>query len=374
MSVAELRRIGALLREQRHILLSRWRREVRQLPSAQELDVPSLNDHMPLLIDELANALEQQPDDCAEETLLRGSPPAHGRQRLHDGFNVEEVVAEYNVLRSCIHGLAEEHGIIIHGNDLRVINRIIDEAIGLAVQTYATQLSLEIKRHRDQHIAFVANDLRTPLQAISLTVRVIERSLAHGGDNPQNEKLLRVLRRNIQQLEDSVVEVIKTKGDFSADTRETLECRHIDLWPIVENVISGLAPVITASSVELINDVPADLQVFADADLLGRALENTLAFAVANAPRGVVRVSAEDAGGKGTCISVHYSGAPLSAAELDNFFSVPPSNGQQTAEVHGGLPVVKQLIEAHGGEASARTSGADRTIIGLTLPAANRSA
>lgn len=235
MSIAELRRIGALLREQRHVLLARWRRQVRQLPSAEGLDVPSLNDHMPLLIDELATALEKQPEEAAEQTLMRGSPPIHGRQRLHDGFNVEEVVAEYNVLRSCVHDLAEEHGMIIHGADLRVVNRIIDEAIGLAVQTYATQLSLEIKRHRDQHIAFVANDLRTPLQAISLTVRVIEQALTHDGNNPQSEKLLKVLRRNIQHLEQSVVEVIKSKSDSPTGAGEKMECRLIDLWPVVEN-------------------------------------------------------------------------------------------------------------------------------------------
>ena len=146
MTVASLRRIGALIREQKHVLLARWRRNVRQLPSAQSLDTPTLNDHMPVLLDELADALESQPDDSAEEALLQGSPPVHGRQRLHDGFNVEEVIAEYNVLRGCIHDLAEENGIVIHGNDLRVVNRMIDEAVGLAVQTYSTQLSLEIKK------------------------------------------------------------------------------------------------------------------------------------------------------------------------------------------------------------------------------------
>src|SRR4051812_26592582 len=129
MSIATLRRIGALVREQKHVLLSRWRRQVRLLPSAQSLDTPSLNDHMPFLIDELATALESQPDETAEEMLLQGSPLVHGRQRLHDGFNLEEVVAEYNVLRGCIHDLAEEHGMVIHGTDLRVVNRIVDEAI-----------------------------------------------------------------------------------------------------------------------------------------------------------------------------------------------------------------------------------------------------
>src|SRR5215510_1941207 len=177
MSVASLRKIGALIREQRDVLLARWRGQVRQLPSAKGLSAPTLNDHMPNLIDELAEALEIPPDKEVGGVLLRGSPPVHGRQRLRDGFNVEEVVAEYNVLRGCVHDLAEEDGFAIQGNDLRVVNRVIDEAIGLAVQTYATQLSLEIKRDRDRHIAFVANDLRTPLQAISLSVRLIERTL-----------------------------------------------------------------------------------------------------------------------------------------------------------------------------------------------------
>ena len=250
------------------MLLARWRRNVRQLPSAQSLDTPTLNDHMPVLLDELADALESQPDDSAEEALLQGSPPVHGRQRLHDGFNVEEVIAEYNVLRGCIHDLAEENGIVIHGNDLRVVNRMIDEAVGLAVQTYSTQLSLEIKKHRDEHIAFVANDLRTPLQAISLTVGLIERNLEGASGNAAAEKLLRVLRRNIQQLEKSVIDVIKANGDPAVGEQSKLVCRDIDLWPLVEAVVHGLDPVIAASSVELVNDVPHDLHVFADAGIL----------------------------------------------------------------------------------------------------------
>ncbi|HEX4414007.1 MAG TPA: sensor histidine kinase [Lacipirellulaceae bacterium] len=367
MSVVSLRRIGALIREQRHILLARWRRQVRQLPSARELDTPSLNDHMPYLIDELADALEAQPDDVAEELLLQGSPPAHGRQRLHDGFNVEEVVAEYNVLRSCVHDLAEEHGIVIHGNDLRVVNRIIDEAIGLAVQTYATQLSLEIKKHRDEHIAFVAHDLQTPLQAISLTVRMIEQTVAASGTGAPTEKLLKILRRNVEQLEKSVIDVIKTSG-ASAEDSEKLERREVDLWPIVESVMTELQPIISASSVELVNNVPAELRVFADAGLLTRALENAVAFAVNSAPRGIVRVEAADAGTAGVCCEIHHNGAPPSPDTMSTLFD------QGTDAQHGpdgiglSLAIVKRVIEAHCGEAHVRTSDEPTTTIEFRLP------
>lgn len=370
MTVASLRRIGALIREQRHVILSRWRRDVRQLPSAQGLDAPTLNDHMPLLIDELADALESQPDNSAEDALLQGSPPAHGRQRLHDGFNLEEVVAEYNVLRACVHDVVEEQGLVIHGSDLRVVNRIIDEAVGLAVQTYATQLSLEIQRHRDQHLAFVAHDLHTPLQAIAVTVSIIERTLTGAASNDQANKLLRVLRRNLQQLEKSVADVIKASGNSGADAK--LERRTIDLWPLVEGVVRGLEPVVAASSVELINDVPSDVAVFADAGLLKRVFENLLAFAVNSAPRGTVRVKALEAGRAGVQCRVSHNGAPLPTAELSTLFE----NGEQQPPQEGiglGLAIVKQSVEAHGGEITAKVNEKGETLFELRLPAAERS-
>ncbi len=373
MSVAGLRKIGALIREQRHVLISRWRHQVRQLSSAKGLDVPSLNDHMPYLIDELAEALEAQPDGSAGDVLLQGSPPVHGRQRLHDGFNVEEVVAEYNVLRGCVHDLAEEHGMVIHGAELRVVNRIIDEAIGLAVQTYATQLSLEIKKHRDQHIAFVANDLRTPLQAISVSVRVIERTMDAAASNPQAEKLLKVLRRNIQQLEKSVTEVIKANGDSPTEASTKLDCRQIDLWPLVESVVDGLAPVIASSSVELLNNVSPDMQVFADAGLLTRVLENILAFAINAAPRGIVRVEANDDDRLGVCCKVHHNGAPLSEIAIAAIFDDDESKDAASDAIGLNLSLVKHSIEAHGGSVSANSSEDAGTTIEFNLPTGDRS-
>ncbi|HEX3600595.1 MAG TPA: HAMP domain-containing sensor histidine kinase [Lacipirellulaceae bacterium] len=373
MSVASLRKIGALIREQRHVLLARWRHQLRQLPSAQGLDTPSLNDHMPYLIDELSGALESQPDDVGEDLLLQGSPPAHGRQRLHDGFNLEEVVAEYNVLRACIHDVAEEHGIIIHGNDLRIVNRIIDEAVGLAVQTYTTQLSLEIKEHRDQHMAFVANDLRVPLQAISLTVRIIERTLAGAPAEPSANKLLKVLRRNIEQLEKSMVDVIKANGDSSSEAAQKLERRQIDLWPIVQAVISDLEPVISTTSVDVVNDVPADLRVFADAGLLSRVFENAIAFAINSAPRGIVRIEAIDSPTDVVRCQVHHNGAALPPGDLSKLFEDDASGQESASGIGLALAIVSQLIEAHGGSVSAHSSESDGTTIEFRLPAAERS-
>src|SRR5688500_19918875 len=74
---SDLDRLAALIRRERDGLLFRWRQQVRELPSAQHLDAPTLNDHVPQLIDELADALKARSDETIPEVLSEASPPAH---------------------------------------------------------------------------------------------------------------------------------------------------------------------------------------------------------------------------------------------------------------------------------------------------------
>src|SRR4051794_40747782 len=110
MSNLNLDKLAALIEHDREALLSRWRDQVRELPSAKKLDIPTLNDHVPALLDELAAVLKSHTEATIPEALRDGTPPEHGVQRLMDGFDLEEVVAEYNILRGCIHDLADGNG------------------------------------------------------------------------------------------------------------------------------------------------------------------------------------------------------------------------------------------------------------------------
>ena len=141
------------------------------------MDIPTLNDHMPGLLDELVAALQAHSAQTIPEGFGAGSAQAHGLQRVQDAFDIEEVVAEYNILRGCIHDLADDNGLSLQGRPFHVVNRVFDQAIGSALQTYATQRALEVRRRREDYLAFVAHDLRTPLNAISLAGKVLEKSL-----------------------------------------------------------------------------------------------------------------------------------------------------------------------------------------------------
>ena len=131
-SASELDKLSALIRRERDALLCRWREQVRELPSAQHLDAPTLNDHVPQLVDELAAALKARSAETIPEALSEASPPAHGLQRVQDGFDIEEVVAEYNILRGCIRDLAQANGLTLQ-ELFHILNRVLDGAIGLAV-------------------------------------------------------------------------------------------------------------------------------------------------------------------------------------------------------------------------------------------------
>ena len=174
MTVENLNKLAQLVRRERDNLLASWRQQVRQLPSARNLDIPVLNDHIPALLDELVVALQSDFSQTIPEALLESSPPVHGLQRLQEAFDIQEVVAEYNILRGCIHDFAENNGMNLQGQPFHVINRVLDHAIGLALQTYATQQALQVQKRREEYLAFVAHDLRTPLNAISLATRVLE--------------------------------------------------------------------------------------------------------------------------------------------------------------------------------------------------------
>ncbi len=372
MSTANLVTLGHLIGEEREAFLERWRARVRHLPSAQSLDVPALNDHVPALLDEMAELLQQQTEDAVEETLLEGSPPIHGRQRLQDGFDIAEVVAEYHELRGCVYELAEENGLVIRGRSLQIVNRVIDEAIGLAVQTYATERALEVQQRRAEQLAFVAHDLRTPLSAVRLAADYLELTLSDKLTDTEVAEMIQILKRNVQQLGELITRIIKEHSDAQIQLEQKLERRTFDLWPLVQEVIGNLAPVSETAGVQLANNVPRQLQVYADAELLARIFQNLLSNAFKYSPRSEVTIEARTLpSGEVECV-VRDNGVGMPPEQLSRVFEMRSENSERTDGFGLGLAIVKELVEAHGGEVDVESADGAGTAIRFTLPAKSK--
>jgi len=366
MANSDLDKLAALILRERDTLLAQWRKEVRALPSAQHLDAPTLNDHVPQLIEEVAAALQARSDETIPEALSEASPPAHGLQRVEDGYDIEEVVAEYNILRGCIHDLAQANGLTLQGKPFHILNRVLDGAIGLAVQTFANQRALQVRERREEYLSFVAHDLRTPLNAISLATRVLELALPERVANVAHAQMFRTLRRNVQHLDALVNKVIEENTGPLAELGIKLERRTFDLWPLVEGLIRDLDPVAHTASTRLVNQVPEELAIYADADLLRRILQNVIANAIRYTPRGEVVIGARQAGGSFECW-VSDNGEGIPPERLEKVFEkteTDPAGGGWGL----GLAIVKSFVEAHHGVVSVESEEGSGSTFRFTLP------
>jgi len=360
--------LAALIRRERDALLAEWREEVRQLSVAHNLDVPTLNDHIPDLLEELACELEV----CSDGSMIEGlkeNPITHGLDRLRLGFDIEEVVAEYNALRGIIQDLIERHGLRLRGAVNRTINRVIDVSIGLAVKTYATQKALEIQQRREEHLAFVAHDLRSPLSAIAMAAQLLERTVPDVIKDERAASLLETMHRNLRNLNSLVVKVVQEEANLKAGVNEKVKREELKLRMLVEVVVSDLLPLAEASNLTLINRVPEDLIAFADANMLTLIFQNLVSNAIDYTPNGEVVIEAQRINESASIecwVSDNGSGIP--ADRLEKVFDKLETDPDKQGGMGLGLAIVKQFVEAHGGEVGVESKPGQGSTFRFTIP------
>jgi two-component system phosphate regulon sensor histidine kinase PhoR len=364
----DMNHLAALLRKERENILTSWRAQVRALPSARHLDTPTLNDHIPGLLEELAQAFETGSAQSIPDGLAEESAPIHGLQRLKDEFDLEEVVAEYNILRGCIHDLATQNGIHLQGTPFHVLNQVFDHAIGLALKTYTVQRATDVQQRREEYLSFVAHDLQTPLFAISLAGRMLEKMLPIHGYGADSIQMLSTLSRSATQLEGLVRKVLEENTHLQMEDGIKVVRREFDLWPLVVGLQEDLLTVAQATGTRLANKMAHDLVVFADAGLLRRVLQNLVANAIRYTPQGKVVVGAEQNAAGGVDCWVTDDGAGIPAEILGAVF-VKGETDSSTNESKGlGLAIVQLFTEAHGGTVTVESKEGQGSTFRLSLP------
>jgi two-component system, OmpR family, phosphate regulon sensor histidine kinase PhoR len=381
-----VQKIGTRMLESESLLLDRWRQRVRALETARDLDVPTLNDHIPLLIRDIASAFieygaQNSPDKGAPGTqetdhgMVReasDSAEAHGVQRLSDGFDLSEVVAEYSMIRDVIFEFAAESGLKLGPETISCVNSVIDVAISRAVKTYAAHRAAQLSAAHDQHLAFVSHDLRTPLQAISLTVsRLILLGNAAGNDG-NTLKAATVLQRNVDQLVKLVEGILNPQNPATESGVPKPHARDVNLWPLVERIVLECLPIANNRGVKVVNAVDVQLSAYIDAPMLSRVLQNLLSNAIQAEDGGEIIITGAPASDDiGVSLSVSNPRAVLSEEQIQRLTKPGTSNSENgTANGHG-LDIVRLFMAAMNGRIRVQSAADAGTHIELILPVRN---
>ena len=370
MQLATLAGLGELIESYRTELLSDWHGEVGLLPGAERLDAPTITDHIPQLLTELAQNL----GSTRTEANDIASPAEHGVQRWRVGFDITEVVAEYGILRTCIYRLAQKHNLPLTVHTACIVNTVFDNAVAQAVKAYATHMTVELQKRREEHLSFVIHDLRTPLQAISLSATMLERSLPDESKTEPFATSVSMLRRNVGRLDALIKRVLQEEGNLQLGDSPKVEMREFDLWSLVESLIQDVYPIASDAHTTLVNNVPPDMTIFADARLLGQVFQNLISNAIKFTPNGKILVGAQFRGDDDIAQCwVQDTGAGIDPERLDRIFDKLETDRQPGKRGVGlGLAIVKQIVELHGGTVAVESRVGEGSTFTLEIPQPSR--
>ena len=126
---------------------------------------------------------------------------------------------------------------------------------------------------------------------------------------------------------------------------------NFPLRELVEEVCRPLESRFSDQAIQVIIDIPANLSIAADRELLGRALRNLVQNAVEAMPNGGTLEATSVVAAEAIELEIADTGPALSEEQLHQAFELLP-----TAKRGGtgwGLAVVQRISELHGGQVTA---------------------
>ena len=177
---------------------------------------------------------------------------------------------------------------------------------------------------------------------------------------------------SLQEETERLVRLARALLDL-ADAPSRIESpERVDLRKAIESTVELVAPALDRRHIGIDVIVPDAIAVQAKPDHVTQVLVNLLQNAGRYAQEGDrVTVHAEPRGST-TCISVTNTGPVIPADQVahifDRFYRVDKSRDRASGGHGLGLALVKQLVEAGGGEVGADSAGG-LTTVWFTLPA-----
>jgi signal transduction histidine kinase len=227
----------------------------------------------------------------------------------------------------------------------------------------------EADRLKDEFVALISHDLRTPLTSITGYVELaLEEELT---DDVRG--FLEVVERNSERLLVLVNDLLFVARLQAGEL--TLERDDVDLAEVVRDAVRALEPRAAAKSITLTCALDAVPAVHADRGRVQQVLDNLVSNAVKFTPEGgIVDVSLAERDGF-VRLEVTDSGIGISADDqrrlFERFFRAQSAIERQLPGTGLGLYISRVITEAHQGSLSVRSQLGRGSTFRLELPLAH---
>jgi PAS domain S-box-containing protein len=232
----------------------------------------------------------------------------------------------------------------------------------------------EAERMRQEVVAMVSHDLRTPLSTIGSYFEMLSTGM-FGELTQRGMQLLKVAESNISRmvnLTNDLLDIEKSKAGML-----TVNCTEVALNDLLDKSIKSVTNLASDHEVRL-EMKPTSLSVYADANRVTQVLVNLLSNAIKFSPKqGTISIHAEEKAGRATIfVTDQGRGVPdnLKQTIFERFQQVEIADAADKGGSGLGLAICKAIVELHGGQIKVEDNGGQGSIFSFSLALAETKA
>ncbi|WP_173399696.1 histidine kinase [Xenococcus sp. PCC 7305] len=232
---------------------------------------------------------------------------------------------------------------------------------------------LEQLRFKEQILAMLVHDLRSPLTAASLAMETLELSENHENNEQKKQlrnKLYLQSRQQVNIMKRMISDLLEASTSANAKLK-VFPCK-LNVYSLCQDVISQVKKQLNAKSQIFNEDIPQDIpQIHADEELVRQLLINLLENAVKYTPEGgEISLSVLHRTSQKVQFRVSDTGPGIPAEKQERIFEDHfRLKRDQEQEGYGlGLAFCRKIVRAHYGQIWVNSSPGDGSCFNFTLP------
>lgn len=237
-----------------------------------------------------------------------------------------------------------------------------------AIKKYVKELE-DLNTHKENVLAIVSHDLRSPLSGIIGTAEYLKKNLDRLESSKAKEMLDLLQKTAVDELNmlDNLVEWARIKY-----ASEVFSPTKIVLYDYVEKVFESLHEMASLNAIKLHNEIIPGTTVFADGKMLISVVQNILSNAIKHSlPEGEISVLAKIEG-EIIIIQIKDCGIGMSKDVQETLFTPQMSTLSKARKDNKGagigLLLVKGFLERNDGEIWVESEEGKGTSFYFTLP------
>lgn len=327
------------------------------VPQAKELPLAIAENTLPAYYDTLA-ALLTPGYSARVVTDLGALASEHGGERARmTSYDATALIHELQIFRDVLFRELERHGVALDAGQRATLFAHIDATIRESANAFTVvQAAL-----REQFVASMAHDLRTPLSTAQLAAEMINHTSSDEGVRRFAEKIVASTQRI-----DGMTRELLDRIAFCKTGPVRLLIERFDLVALVRDVAQSAE---AFHPVELAFDAEP-IEGWWCGEALRRAVENLVNNAIKYGDRvAPIRLTVSTTPER-VQVMVHNRGQPIAPEDSESIFQLYRRAGNQGPGGGWGvgLPYVRRVAEAHGGSVLMSSSMEDGTTFVIDVP------